>query len=185
MVILCIFLKFIGGKDGDSQNDLFVYTAAPSDRVSYTTSLPVGEDLVGTFACEARNTAGSSELCEISVNNPVAALAGVEGSNGPANGVDDELNYTYVAFGGGAVVAVIFAISLLSILVCRKRYGFTGNKYSLSKFRSGETGHRNAEDDIVDSSKPTSALINQCANNKSIPRNVGNNILHGKSASRI
>ena len=69
-------------------------------------------------------------MCEISVNNPVAALAGVEESNGKSSGEHDELNYTYIAFGGGAVVAIMFALALLSILICRKRYGYNaGFKY--------------------------------------------------------
>ena len=141
---------------------------------------------MGTFACEATNIAGSGELCEISVNNPVAALAGVEGSNGQSNSEDNELNYTYVAFGGGAVVAVVFTLALLSILFCRKRYGFSSTKYSLDNMR-GAPSERNLEDDISnhEASKPTSALINQSANthNKCNSRNVGHSVLHGKYVS--
>merc|ERR1712223_1475926 len=100
-----------------SDNEHFTLTGGQNDRILFTTSAPVTEDLVGTFACKAANIAGSGELCEISVNNPVAALAGVEESNGKTSGEQDELNYTYIAFGGGAVVAIMFALALLSILI--------------------------------------------------------------------
>ena len=130
--------------------------------------------------------AGPGELCEISVNNPVAALAGVEGSNGKSNGEDKELNYTYIAFGGGAIVAVVFTLSLLSILFCRKRYGFSSTKYSLENMRGGPS-ERNLEDDISnpEASKPTSALINQSANthSKCSSRGAGHSVLHGKYVS--
>ena len=161
-----------------------MYTAAPRNNIPLTTSIPVTEDLVGTFVCEARNAAGLGELCEISVSNPVAALAGVEGSNGHASGEKNEINYTYIAFGGGAVIALVFAVSLLSILICRKRYGFSGTKYSLDNFK-GTPGERNGEDDDIathESANPTSALINQCANThtKHSSRGVRHNVLHGK-----
>ena len=147
----------------------------------FTTSAPMTEDLVGTFACKAANIAGSGELCEISVNNPVAALAGVEGSNGQGSVDENELNYTYIAFGGGAVVAIIFALALLSILICRKRYGFSGTKYNLDNMRRSQ-GERNMDEDITshETSKPTSALITQSANSKCSSRSVGHSVLHGK-----
>ena len=163
----------------NNDNEHFTFTGGQNDF--FTTPAPIAEDLVGTFACKAANVAGSGELCEISVNNPVAALAGVEGSNGKGSGEEDELNYTYIAFGGGAVVAVIFALALLSILICRKRYGFSGTKYNLDNMR-GRQGERNHDDDIVshETSKPTSALIAQSANNKCSSRSVGHSVLHGK-----
>ena len=123
-------------------------------------------------------------MCEISVNNPVAALAGVEESNGKASGEHDELNYTYIAFGGGAVVAIVFALALLSILICRKRYGFSGTKYNLDNTRRTQA-ERNLDEDIAshETSKPTSALITQSANNKCSSRSVGHSVLHGKYVS--
>ena len=153
-----------------------------------TTDIPVAEDLVGTFACEARNSAGSGELCEVSVNNPVAALAGVDGSNGKNNGEEDQLNYTYIAFGGGTVVVIVFVLSLLSILICRKRYGFPGTKYNLDNVRGASSG-RTMEDDIIshEGLKPTSALITPCANTHSkcnTRSNVGFSAGHGNYQTR-
>ena len=136
--------------------------------------MPVAEDLVGTFACEAKNGAGTGEMCTVSVNNPVAALAGVDGSNGQANGAVEN-SYAYIAFGGGAVTVIVFVFALVSILFCRKRYGFTATKYNLENIRRSPGGRSMDETVGLDGSKPTSALIDPSANThpRSNLRNAG------------
>ena len=75
----------------------------------------------------------------------------------------------------------MFALALISILVCRKRYGFSGTKYNLDNMRRTQ-GERNMDEDITnhETSKQTSALIAQSANNKCNSRSVGHSVLHGK-----
>ena len=99
--------------------------------------MPIEEDLVGTFTCEAKNSADVGESCIVIVNNPVAPLTRVDGANGQANGTDQS-DYTYIAFAGGTAIVIMFVLTLLSIPICRKHYRFTGAKYNNS-YRVGRT----------------------------------------------
>ena len=71
------------------------------------TSMPqrLLEGAEGSFACQAKNLAGIGERCSVKVNGPVAAFVA-------------ETDYTYLAFGAGAVV-VALAAALVGIVICR------------------------------------------------------------------
>ncbi len=66
----------------------------------------LGANAEGSFACEVRNAAGPGSHCTIKVSGPVAALVA-------------ETDYSYLAFGAAAVVAVFFS-ALCAVVMCRK-----------------------------------------------------------------
>lgn len=57
------------------------------------------------FHLQAKNVAGDGPVCALTVNGPVAALVA-------------ETDYTYLMFGGGAVI-VVMAITIVSLVACR------------------------------------------------------------------
>ena len=128
----------------------------------YKTAMTLEGDFVGTFTCKARNVAGVGEGCTVVVNNPVAALAGTDGVKGQSNG-KVQSDYTFVAFGGSAVFGILFVFALLSILICRKRYGFVGtSKYNIgNKDVTCREGNGRSMEEIEnhEDTRATSALI--------------------------
>ena len=86
---------------------------------SAATQFEVTEGMRGEFSCQARNLAGLGSRCDVKVGvwSPTTVCHRPQ-INGPAAALVAETDFSFLLFGGGAVLG-LFVVIVLATVLCR------------------------------------------------------------------